>query len=65
MQMLAFLFALGAVVAVLAAAAYRRKKDQPLGDLRYDESGREVSDASNRTMRRRQTPAGPGGMGEF
>lgn len=65
MQTLAFLVALCAIVGVLAAAAYRRKHDDPLGDLRYDENGREVSDASNRTMRRRQTPPGPGGMGEF
>lgn len=65
MAVIAFLLALCALVAVLAAAAYRRKKDQPLGDLRLDDQGREVSDGSQRTMRRRQTPAGPGGMGEF
>ena len=65
MPLLAFLLALCALVAVLAAAAYRRKKDQPLGDLRLDDHGREVTDGSQKTMRRRQTPAGPGGMGEF
>jgi hypothetical protein len=65
MKWIAFLFALVALVAVLAAAAYRRKKDQPLGDLRLDDRGHEVSDASNSAKRQRQTPAGPGGMGQF
>lgn len=65
MPLLAFLLALGALIAVLAAAVYRRRQDQPLGDLRLDDHGREVSDGSDTTMRRRQTPPGPGGMGEF
>ena len=65
MPLLAFLLALCALVGVLAAAAYVRKRNQPLGDTRVDDQGREITDGSNRTMRRRQTPAGPGGMGEF
>ena len=65
MPMLAFLLALCALVAVLAAAAYRRTSDQPLGDVRLDDQGREATDGSRRDLRRRQTPPGPGGMGEF
>ncbi|HET7900606.1 MAG TPA: hypothetical protein VFL59_05420 [Candidatus Nanopelagicales bacterium] len=65
MPMLAFLLALCAVVGVLAAAAYVRKKNQPSGDLRVDDQGREVTDGSQENVRRRQTPPGPGGMGEF
>lgn len=65
MPLLAFLLALCAVVAVVAAAAYRRKKGDPLGDLRLDDQGREVTDGSRASMRRRQTPPGTGGMGEF
>lgn len=53
------------VVAVLAGVAYHRKKDQPLGDERVDDRGNQVTDGSQRQMRRRQTPPGPGGMGEF